>query len=244
MIDGLPPVFAPNLAGQTVLPFAAIRHVGGDNWDISAGRVIVDIVPGPIVNGAATTMSATVTLTGTATAPLDFTYDPVGGNGVNNVTINFGTAPGPGMPGFAPILVPMDAASLDGSIIPAPGSTGVLGIPVTLRASAFGAGQFCILGPFNNPPPAFAGACGPLADRAPPVVNVSGILNFAFGGPGELAGDTVRFPNSAVVQSFCEGTGCDAAPPVPEPSAWATMMVGLAGVGLLMRRRRIVPATR
>jgi hypothetical protein len=233
--DALPPVFAPNVAGVTILPIAAAANVGGNDWDISAADLILTVVPGPLVAGMATSMSATLTLTGVNGNPFVITYDPVGGNGNDNVTISFGSAPGLAMAGFAPIVAPVaDNAALDGTII-GPGNL-FPASGVKLNAFAVGAGQFGIIAPpypvppnvsNGNTPGAFAASIGPIPEPTPPVTNISGTLSFRFGGTatGEVPlVSAVQFPNSATVES--EGGQTI----TPEPGTWWLLVIGFAAL--------------
>jgi len=210
-IDGLNAVTVPNVPplflgvpAITIVPFAAIQHVGGMNWDISVGQLIVVIVPGP--NN--TTVFASVTLTGVNGNPLTFTFNPGGQAGGNGVSVTFSSG------NFDPIKPAIDSASLDGTYsrpaVP-------LAVGPTLVARTNGQ-MFGVIGPLAVPVNgAFAGAIGPIADvNLLGVSNVSGLFSFTFAA-NQMAGDTVNLPNSATVESA-----------MPEPGAGWLIAAGFA----------------
>jgi hypothetical protein len=250
-----PMIAAPNvLPGTTILDFPAQDNPGGQRWDTTPGRVILDVVAGP----ADTTHRATLTLTGQPNGPdgipgnaddgrFEIIFDPLPGAPAlsNFVRIAFSSAPPlpsfPPVPGTGGIGAGGNiAAALVGSIHtkgpdavfgtaddpPLPALVGVPPMSGGVRlAPETDAGFFGFIGPFNAPG-AFVGAVyGP--DAEPPVTALSGILTFAFDPAVHMAGDFVRLPASAVVRAE-----------VPEPTTLGMFAVGLVGLGVVARCRR------
>ncbi len=200
--------------GRTVLAFGAQENPGGRSWDTTAGSVILDLVAGPKKGKFDTTLSATLTLTGSAgpdevfgTAddhPFDVLFDPAGGTagGVgNNVLIEFGS----GAFNFIPIPV-FDSASLDGSIhtkggdllfgtgddppLPDKGTPPVDtpapegGVILDARDDAV---SFGTIGEFNAVA-VFSDAIGPIRNLGS-TVSISGIITFSFDPAVHLGGN-------------------------------------------------------
>jgi hypothetical protein len=119
----------------------------------------------------------------------------------------------------------------------------------------------------------FSGASGTLSNQGVLGTTISGIvpsgnLNFTFGGGGvgssyAVLGQSfpgIFIPSTAngtydLVLGFNDGTGADyddlvvglklsSVPPVPEPSSWAMLLIGFAGVGFMAYRRQQQHATR
>ena len=62
-------------------------------------------------------------------------------------------------------------------------------------------------------------------------------LNLTGSAPFTLDDFVVRYASIAALNNQ-SGEGHPFAPPVPEPSTWAMMLVGFGGIGVAMRRRR------
>jgi hypothetical protein len=236
-------IAAPNvLPGMTILDFPAQDNPGGQRWDTTSGRVILNVVAGP----ADTADRATLTLTGQPNGPdgipgnaddgrFEIIFDPLPGAPAlsNFVRIVFSSAPP--LPSFPPIPSgsipgPLVAATLAGSIH-TKGPDAVFGtaddppLPVGVRLEkATDSAVDGFLGPFN------AGAFGQGVligpDPAPPVTAVSGILTFAFDPAVHVAGDFVRLRSAVVLAQ------------VPEPTLLEIFAAGLVGLGVVARWRK------
>lgn len=236
-----PTIMAPNvLPGMTILDFPAQANPGGQRWDTTPGRVILNVVAGP----AGTTDSATLTLTGQPNGPdgipgnaddgrFEIIFDPLAGAPAlaNFVRITFSSAPP--LPSFPPIPpLPMDAATLDGSIH-TKGPDAVFGtaddppLPVGVRLEdESDAGKLGFIGPFNAPGAFGQGIVLIGPDSAPPVTAVSGTLTFAFDPDVHVAGDFVRLRSAVVLAQL------------PEPTTLGMLAVGLVGLGVVARWRK------
>jgi hypothetical protein len=186
----------------------AAHHLAGTNWDISAGKLVLVLVPGP---NPGSFLSASLTLTGADdTHPLMITYDGNTPGSSNSVFINFSAS------GFDVVNHPVpQTASLDGNIVTA----NPLAIGVELVGKANGLAVTDVKPANRKGPGAFAGVDShntPYND----VSSISGVFTFTWDQANNVAGNHVDLPNSANVTVYGNGSA-------PEPSTLVVALVGL-----------------
>jgi hypothetical protein len=233
---------APDPGHPDEYSFMAQANPGGHWWSTSAGTVILTVAPNVSARLVLTGTRGPDNIRGTADDPrFRIFYAPLAGVPARDVAIEFQSGD------FPPIPAPVnDRAEISG-LFQNVGPDAMFATPDDTVAGLTGAGargivlsgftdagKFCDTGaPFTGPdaPPSgfFTRACGPVPDPGPPVIRLTGRINFTFGA-GNLAGDSVLLPGSAEVEA--QGY------PIPEPGTRTLFGAAAAACLALHSRRR------
>ena len=139
---------------------------------------------------------------------------------------------------YGPAIAPVAGTSNLGSFLPSGSHC------IDLATGAYGDGLFSFdFGLGDALDGTYSGALTPTADPR----QFANLQNFLVtGGSGRFAGatgaftgiGTVTFAMGALPSAFETISGTIDIPSIPEPSAWASMMLGFAAIGLARRRMR------